>query len=247
MVLGRAVSRVLEFCYPATCARCDGDCQSGGVLCDACMVELAGQERVPACRFCAMPLPAHDSPCPHCHGQGMSHLEQVRRLGTFEGPIQRLVHQMKYRSRWTLGEFLADRLFEQPGVATLLQECDCVVPVPLHWFRQIVRGFNQAEVIAARLATRAGRPLLKPVVRVRATGSQTRLSVQERARNVHDAFGLVSPRNVAGARVVLVDDVMTTGATLRSVARTIQPAKPASISAIVVAIADPKHRGFEVI
>jgi predicted amidophosphoribosyltransferase len=117
------------------------------------------------------------------------------------------------------------------------------------------RGFNQAEILARRLASRSrprpGRPrpiLTQPLVRLRNTELQTKVhSRTRREKNVRDAFGLVRPASIAGRHVVIVDDITTTGATLQSVARSLKPAKPATMSALVIAIADPNGRDFETI
>src|SRR5207249_4890240 len=89
-------------------------------------------------------------------------------------------------------------------------------------------------------------PIAFSAVRTRATASQTHLnSKSKRHDNVRDAFALIDPAKVRGKKVVLIDDVMTTGATLKAVARTLMEAKPLRLSAIVLAIADPRRRGFE--
>jgi ComF family protein len=133
-------------------------------------------------------------------------------------------------------------------VKVLLTESEVIVPVPLHRLRQISRGYNQAEVIARRLASRCRVRLARPLVRLRNTESQTNMtSATQREENMRDAFALVNPRPIRGKNVVLVDDVMTTGATLRAVARALKPAKPASLCAIVLAVADPKGRDFQAV
>jgi ComF family protein len=187
----------------------------------------------------------HGSPCPYCKGKAPPNFDRVCRLTAYVEPVRRVVHHLKYHRRWTLGEELADRLIARQPVRQLLSESDVLIPVPLHWRRQVPRGYNQAEVIARRLAARSDGPkVLRAVKRVRHTPQQTRLhSPTHRAENLKDAFRLAHASRLEGKRVVLVDDVWTTGATMQAVARTVKPAHPASISAVVVAVANP--RGVE--
>jgi ComF family protein len=216
------------------------------MACDAALQELANE---PACLSCAMPLPTKGSPCPYCEGRGVAHYDRIVRLGTFHDPLRALIHHVKYHNRWPLAEFLADRLMEQEGVKAILQEGGVLLPVPLHPLRQIARGFNQADVIARRLRSRDKRlRIVNPVLRLRHTETQTHLhSAAQRTENLRDAFGLIRPSSVRGQHVIVIDDVRTTGATLHALARALRPAKPASLSAIVVALADPKGKDFEAI
>jgi ComF family protein len=170
------------------------------------------------------------------------------RLGVFRDPIRQMIHRMKYHRRWSLAEYLAERFGEQAHVRRMLEATDCLVPVPLHRLRQMSRGYNQADVLAAALA-KAVKPrprIARPVVRLRHTETQTHLhSRAQREANLRDAFALIRPQVVHGRHVIVVDDVMTTGATLRAFARALRPARPASLSAIVIAIADPKGSDFQ--
>jgi ComF family protein len=238
----------MDFCYPGACAICPAHAAGRAALCDACMIELQLLERAPACDRCAMPLAERDAPCPYCDAKGIHPFERILRLGVFEDPLKHLIHQAKYHHRWPLAEFLAERLSEQDLVNGLLRQTDVLVAVPLHVLRHVKRGYNQAEVLARRLASLNKLKLVKPAVRLRNTETQTHIHSQaKREENLRDAFGLVNPKRIRGKHVVLIDDVMTTGATLKSFARCLKEAQPASLSAIVIAIADPKRRGFEVI
>ncbi len=241
------VNDVLAFCYPDRCARCERG-SDGPFLCGACDAEMCELERRPACERCAMPLGGPGGACPYCDGRGRRPFERVVALGTFRDPLRHLIYAAKYHGRWTVAEQLADRLLAQESVKGLMTESDCLVPVPLHWLRHVGRGFNQAEVIARRLAKRCGKRMACPVIRLRNTETQTHMhSRAKREENLKHAFGLVDEWSIRGRHVVIVDDVMTTGATLQSVARALGPAEPASLSAVVVAVADPLGQDFQMI
>lgn len=247
-------SHLLDLCYPPACAHCDAACGAGELFCGDCEALVRAIESA-ACGACGLPLHEPDAPCPWCRGKGRPHLERVARLAEFADPLKRLIHRMKYRHRWPLAELLADRLLKRSEHAkALLQDASVptdqqvLVPVPLHWWRQVGRGYNQAEVIARRLSALSGVPVARPAVRSRRTPTQIDLhSRKQREDNLRNAFTLVRPQAVACRHVVIVDDVMTTGATILSLARTLLPANPASLSAVVIAIADPKHKDFEVL
>ena len=171
-------------------------------------------------------------------------MRRVLRIGTFSEPLKELIHRTKYSRQWGLAEHLATRLIAKKEVSELLDRADVLVPVPLHFLRHFGRGFNQAEMIARQITRDTGKPVVLAVSRVRHTPSQTQLTKQERRNNVRKAFRLLRPDAIRGKHLVLIDDVMTTGATLQTVARTLRPARPASISALVLAVADPKNRDF---
>lgn len=243
-VIPRLLRDVVDFCYPELCAVCKKGCDSGAFLCPACEAALIDLERHAACNRCGAPLATADAPCPFCQGKGVPPLRCVLRIGTFSEPLKELIHRTKYSRQWGLAEHLARRLITKKEVSELLDRADLLVPVPLHFLRQFARGFNQAEIIARQVSGGSGKPVVLAVSRVRHTPSQTQLTKQERRNNVRKAFRLLKPDAIRGKHVVLIDDVMTTGATLQTVARTLRAAKPASISALVLAVADPKHRDF---
>jgi len=156
-------------------------------------------------------------------------LSTLRAIGAYDGSLRAIVHALKYGKRRSVAGRLALRMRAQGADA--LSGADVVVPVPLHRSRRRTRGFNQAEELGRHL----GLPCRTVLRRVRATPSQTALPVAQRHRNVRGAFALARRGDVRGLRVVLVDDVCTTGATLEACARVLREAGAADVTAITAA------------
>jgi ComF family protein len=241
---------LLDFCFPRECPACLAGFESPTLFCPDCEMEMDALESTIGCPRCAVPLPAPEGDCPYCRGRGVPPFARIQSLTLFRGPIKEAVHHAKYEHRWPLMERLADRLMAKRELCPWFDDVDALVPVPLHPTRQRARGFNQAEVLARRLCRGIGGTMtvIAPAIRIRNTETQTQMSsAARRAKNLNNAFMLTDPAAVKGKHLVLVDDVMTTGSTLVSLARTLRPARPARLSAIVLCVGDPRGRGFEVI
>jgi len=182
------------------------------------------------------------------HAWTTAHITAGISAGRYEGALRDIIHAFKYEGRRSLADPLG-RLMRDAG-RPLLDDCDCLVPVPLHPWRRLRRGFNQARDLAERL----DRPVVDALWRVRATASQMTLHAGARRSNVRGAF-IVSPRCTRGARLygvripsiedrvaVLVDDVRTTGATLDACARVLVDAGAREVRALTIAIADAPGR-----
>jgi len=162
--------------------------------------------------------------------------------GRYEGTLREIIHAFKYEGRRSLADPL--RAILRDAGSVILQDCDCVVPVPLHPWRRMKRGFNQAR----DLATHLERPVVHALWRLRATPPQMALDANARHLNVRGAF-VVSPftcgARLDGARlplldnriVALVDDVRTTGATLDECAKVLLTAGAREVKALTVALA----------
>jgi ComF family protein len=247
VLLASIAKSLADFCYPPLCTLC-GAAGEKPPLCENCVADLDRLATAAACDLCGYPLVGAFDPCPHCHEKGIAPIDFVVRLGVFSDPLRTLVHRIKYRHGWPLAEYLADRLVTHEPAQGLLTETDCLVAIPLHPTRQWTRGYNQASVIADRVGKICNIPRRSPLVRLRNTQTQTNIRAQaKRVENLRGAFGLIDGDCVSGQHVVLVDDVMTSGATVLSAARTLKAAEPASISVLAVAVADPKGRSYEFI
>ena len=244
----RLLRDVFDFCYPGICAGCRGGCEPKNSLCGSCLDRLVQLESAAACEKCGAPVAEANAPCPFCKGNGVPHYDRILRLGVFDDPLKDLIHQFKYQGRWAIGQWLTERLIEQPRIRGLLDQIDVIVPVPLHLLRQLHRGYNQATVIARCMAAYSGNPLKRPLTRIRNTETQTHLhSRAQRFDNLRGAFRLIRPGSIRGKRLLVVDDVLTTGATMQTVGRALRPARPASLTALVLAVADPRARGFRAV
>ena len=161
-------------------------------------------------------------------------------FGSYEGTLRELIHLFKYGRMKPLARTLAANL------ALALprdQRFDIVVPMPLHWRRQWQRGFNQSDLLARGIARRCGIPVANAVRRVRSTAAQAGLSNAERRKNVAGAFRVRSQRAIQGRRVLLIDDVMTTGATASACALALKRGGATSVTLLALARVD--RRLFE--
>lgn len=149
----------------------------------------------------------------------------------YEFPVDAAIKALKFRRRLWYGPALAGLL--RDATAALPPDIDAVLPVPLHWRRRWLRGFNQAREIALPVARQLGVPLIGGVRRVRATPSQSGLTAAERSRNVQAAFR--AWRECSARHVLIVDDVITTGATIGQLARVVLASGARQVSALAVA------------
>lgn len=224
---GALANLVLDVLVPRRCGLCGA---FGAFLCPACAAALPRADG-PRCRTCAAPL-SPDTPCRACAALAEQPLASLTATCRFEGGARRLVHRLKYESLSALAE----------PMGALMAACplpqprpEVIVPVPLHRGRARQRGFNQAELLARAIGRAHGIPVApRALVRVRLTPSQVRqASAAQRAANVAGAFAC--REDVGGRVVLLVDDVATTGATLRACAAVLRAAGAVAVHAAVFA------------
>jgi ComF family protein len=218
--LRRLVSGALDLALPASCSGCG---REGQALCPACLPAVDARLALPGGTPIGLPA---DIPMP---------LLQLEWCAAFAGPVRDALHDLKYAGERRLAEPLGAavaRRWARVGVGA-----DLLVPVPVHAERERRRGYDQAALIAAVAATHLGLPNVRALERRRATVAQFELGRGERASNVAGAFavGRAGHGVVVGRWVLLVDDVVTTGATLAACGEALIQAGARAVSAIAVA------------
>ncbi len=228
MVFKRYLKDLASLFFPQACAACD--------------VPLAYGEQI-ICATCWFHLPytnAHHDPHNESARQlwGRVQLEAVASFLYFRDSsrVQNIMHQFKYGGRSEIGEFMGLAFGERLRTASTFDQVDFLVPVPLHPSKLRKRGYNQSAFFAKGLSLAMQKPVLEnAVVRQRATQSQTQKTRYERYKNMLETFAVPNPDVVAGRHILVVDDVLTTGATIEACADVLLANSTAKVSAVTLA------------
>ncbi len=231
----RTATRVLDMLFPPGCLKCGETVEQNGALCAACWSAITFIAP-PFCRSCGLPFdhdPGPDALCGPCSA-AVPAFDRARAVFVYDDDSRGLVLAFKH----------ADRLHAAPTFAQwlaragdgLIVDADVITPVPLHRWRLLRRRYNQSAVLAHYLARRkpgAVRPDL--LIRHRATPPQGHRNASDRGRNVRNAFSVRPRSRIEGRRVLLIDDVYTTGATVSECARTLIRAGVKAVDVLTLA------------
>lgn len=235
-VFRRAGQAALNLLLPNRCPGC-GAILAGGGLCTSCWSRLP-LIADPVCTRCGLPLEfdlGFDSACSACLSDPPA-FDRARSVVLYADLSRDLILKLKYRDRTDMAPLLAGWMVR--AGRSLLAEAHCLAPVPLHWRRLFARRFNQAALLARHIARQCDLPLVPDLlVRHRATPPLGDLGRAARARAVRGAFRLNERHRgtLSGRRVVLVDDVLTSGATAGECARALKDAGAASVAVLTLA------------
>jgi ComF family protein len=172
--------------------------------------------------------------CRRCRS-GLTGYDYAYSFGYYEGPLRKMIHHFKYGSVETLAGPLGEMMVR---ALPLDLQVDVIVPVPLHWRRRIWRGFNQCELLARPLESRLGVPVVMAIRKSRHTETQATLTPSKRRSNLTGAFVLADRLIVEGKRVLLVDDVLTTGATVTTCSALLRRNGAKSVTVLTLARVD---------
>jgi len=219
LIVNAVWKSLITFLYPTQCRSCGEnlDPADGHYICESCWETVEFIER-PYCETCGYPLsPVMDLPdriasCNHCpEGAKFRKARSVTGYDSVAGAAFRL---LKYSGKTVMAEPLAKRMIEAMPTLFGMEDYDYIVPVPLHKKRRRERGYNQVELVGRYLSSATNIPMkVRSLVKVVHTPPQVGLSYDERQRNVKGHFDLTDPAEHAGKRILLIDDVLTTGAT----------------------------------
>jgi ComF family protein len=233
--------------YPPLCLVCDADLDDPkAYFCVTCLSEMIpGPSDPPACLRCGLSVGPYVDTSQGCLGCKREHhrFDAAIRLGSYEGKLRDTCLSFKSVHNELLGKALCGILMTYQQSALRAARADLVVPVPLHFVRRFQRGFNQAESLAAWLAGELNLPHRSRILkRVRRTRPQSELKRDDRRDNVRGAFWARPAAELRGATVLLVDDILTSGATCSEAARALKIAGAARVVVTVVARSQEQPR-----
>jgi len=228
----------LDILFPPRCHACKAFIPDAGAthLCADCL-EACTLICSPLCKTCGVPFltVGDDHLCGVCITEP-PRFTAARAAALFDGPVRDLIHRLKYNGRVQLCRPLGLLTGQQLGAFADAVSADLVIPVPLHVKRLRQRGFNQAVLLGEIIARQWRLPLSRAnLQRIRWTEPQVNLSAAERVANVRGAFAVSEPALLKGKRIILVDDVFTTGSTVAECARVLFKAGAAEVSVVTIA------------
>ncbi len=228
--LGEYLDELVQIVYPRVCVGCSNKLpKTEELICLSCVASL------PLTNFWNIRQNKMERQL-----MGRVNLKYAVALCHFskDSVVQNLLHELKYKGETDVGVLLGEMLGEKLNDSNL-PKADAIVPIPLHWKKQQIRGYNQSDFIAEGLSKKLDIPVLKNVVeRVNETASQTRKNLFERIENVSNIFKVCKPESIEDKHILLVDDVMTTGSTLESCAEAIALCQNTRLSIATIAFAN---------
>lgn len=234
-----ALQSLNQLLWPAVCINCgESICETDKELCQKCWTQLLACTGSDYCRRCGWDVSKFaivEGECPNCHGKEF-HFDSIARSGVYREALQQMILDFK-KSRTELDSTVGFLVNSALQGSSFYDDIELLVPVPLHWSRRLVRGYNQSHLLAKKLKHPKAK-INTDLVRIRRTKLQPAMaSPRARAKNVASAFAVRHKHKFTNRKICLVDDIKTTGATLNECAKTLKEAGASKVFALVLAVA----------
>ncbi len=235
-MMEEALKALGEFCFPSVCLVCEQD-TDGAPICDRCLSSIQPIERN-FCQLCGQPLQRKRRSylCAECVRKPLS-LTRIRAWARFTHPLDKLVYVFKYSRFSRLAGYFSRHLTPIIRSDGLLSTAGAIVPIPLHPVKSWWRGYNQSAILGRAISADTGIPMTNILKRRRMTRTQTRLIPRQRRANVSGAFALrsrIDPSTIKGRRLILLDDVVTSGSTLDAAAEVLLDAGAEAVYGLTI-------------
>ena len=228
--IGWFFNSFLDFLFPPLCLSCNQEIDKG-LVCFQCLDKI-NRTSLGVCAKCGYPL-GYNQDCKHCKVR--LNLPRTRALGFYSEPWLPLIHALKYQGKKSLAKIFGHSMTGLLNSDPILKQADAIIPIPLHPARKRERGFNQAELLSLAISDQTGIPIHNALKRKKNTKSQVTLAPKERIENMQGAFIIRDKEMIVNKRVILIDDVITSGATISSAAQVLQNAGVKEVYGLVVA------------
>ena len=228
-------NKLLSFFFPPLCCLCRAPVDNHGSLCPPCWKTME-YVTVPYCGVCSLPLDValqEVTTCGACLAAPPP-FQRTRAVFVYNDACRRLVLRFKDYGATYLARLMATWIYARSR--DILESADLLIPVPLHWKKLIKRGYNQSVLVARELSRLSGVPLgLTSLIKKKHNVSQGRLSARQRAQNVRGAYRVRCPEVIQGKHVVLIDDVFSSGSTLKECAQVLRESDAKEVDVLVIA------------
>lgn len=227
------IDGLLDLVYPPKCLVC-GEFQPR-YFCDECRrkISLIGSQ---VCRRCGAPV--DQLPCKECSGRDL-YFDEARSTAVYEDPLREAIHQLKFSCHSCIAPDLAEIMCEyvlNEQAAYGARSSDILVPIPVDKKRRRERGFNQSLLLAEQLAVTMRKPVVSDVLtRVKSVPPQSNLGYEERLVNLEGVFTVTDVHRIAGVKILLIDDVYTTGSTVNEASKTLKEAGASEVRVLTLA------------
>ena len=235
-LLKQTLNATLNLVLPNHCLACEEALSDEPYLCGFCSDQVSVING-PRCKECGKPVgefSTRENRCAECKRHPLQFSQASAPL-PYSTVTRDLLLKLKFERKPLIADFFADFLAQHFASMSWLVKVDVVVPVPMHWFKHLVRSYNQAGLLANNMASQFGMPVSNALKKTRHTQPQVRLARSARLKNVEHSIAVKKPADIRGKIVLLIDDVMTTGTTCSECARVLYEAGAEEVFALTVA------------